>query len=97
VQFKGIIAEKFIDCGYAGSGWELDKSFYDDVPEIIKQLNDYFCDDYIFELDESKIEENTEAWIYLAAKRITPEKRHHGILRAFPDTFTAILTWPNSD
>ena len=68
IEFKGSIAEKFLNFGYAGNGWELDKSFYD-VPEIMKQLTDYFCDEYVFELNGSKIDKNTESWIHLTAEK----------------------------
>ena len=96
VEFRGRILVKFMS-GCIGGGWGYYDSFDDDIPQIMKQLNDYFCNDYTFELDESKLEKNTESWVHLVAKRGKQEQRHHGILRAFPDTFTAILTWPNSD
>ncbi|MCL1806792.1 MAG: DUF1902 domain-containing protein [Oscillospiraceae bacterium] len=96
VEFRGRILVKFISTFGAGYGWEPNESFYDDVPQIMKQLNDYFCD-YVFELDESKMSENTESWVHLIGRRNKPESNHRGILQGFPDTFNAILTWPNSD
>jgi hypothetical protein len=95
VEFTGSIAQKFLCRKYAGSGYELDKSFYDDVPEIMKQLND-FCGNYVFELDESKIDKNTESWVHLVGKRNRPDSDCE-IIQGFPDLFTAVLTWPNSD
>ena len=95
VEFKGSIAQKFLNLGYAGSGWELDNSFYDDVPEILNQLKEFFRN-YVFELDESKIKENTEAWVHLVGKRDKPD-HYSDIIQGFPDTFAAILTWANSD
>lgn len=97
VEFKGGVAEKFVNEGYAGNGWELDSSFYDDIPQIFEQLGDYFCDEYSFELDESRKGKNTETWVHITAKRVKPAQKYHGIIQGFPDIFTAILTWLNSD
>jgi len=96
VEFKGCILAKFMNEQYT-TGWVLNESFYDDIPEIMKQLYDYFCEHYSFELDQSKIDKNIEAWVYLIAKREVVESRYSGILQGFPETFTAILTWSNSD
>jgi hypothetical protein len=96
VEFRGRILVKFMNSRYA-MGWDIDDSFYDDIPEIMKQLSDYFYDDYSFELDQSKADKNIESWVYLIAKRITAKQKHHGLIQGFPETFTAILTWPNSD
>ena len=95
VEFTESIAQKFLCQKYAGSGYELDNSFYDDVPEIMKQLND-FCGNYTFELDESKSGENTESWVHLVGKRNRLDSDGE-IIQGFPDSFTAVLTWPNSD
>jgi hypothetical protein len=99
IEFKGNILNKFLNFGYKGSGWELDISFYDDVPEIIKQLNDYFGEKYNFELDKSKIENNTESWIHLIGRQNESNKPENvfDIIQEFPNKFNAILTWPNSD
>jgi len=100
VEFRGRMLVKFMSgetSPFAGGGWELDATFYDDAPQILKQLNDYFCELYNFELDEEMIKENTEAWVHLVAKRTEKEAKFHGILQGFPNEFTAILTWPNSD
>ena len=101
VEFRGRMLVKFMSgetSPFAGSGWELGATFYDDAPQIMKQLNDYFCDIYNFELDESRINDNHEAWVHLVAKKTEAEKRHSsGIIEGFPDEFSAILTWPNSD
>jgi hypothetical protein len=97
VEFKGNISEKFLNEKYSGSGWELDESFYGDVPEIMKQLQDYFCEEYAFWFDDNKRDKNTESWVYLTGKRIRPAKKYQGILEGFRDTFDAVLTWPNSD
>jgi len=51
VGFKGVILEKFMNFGDEGSGWELDESFYNDIPEILKQLNDYFFRTCIHEIE----------------------------------------------
>jgi hypothetical protein len=96
VEFNENISQKFFCHKYAGNGWKLDKSFYDDVPEIIKQLFYYFCEYYTFELNESKIDKNAESWVFLIGKRNKPDS-YSGILEGFPDVFTAVLTWPNSD
>ena len=96
VEFNENISKKFMNHEYAGNGWVLDKSLYDDVPEIMRQLFYYFCENYIFELNSSKIDKNTESWVYLEAKRIKPDN-YSGILEGFPDLFFAVLTWPNSD
>lgn len=97
VEFKGRILVKFMSAWSAGGGWDTDESFYDDAPQIMNQLNEYFYEDYLFELDKSKIDKNTEAWVHLIGKRNTIESRGTAILQGFPDTFNAILTWANSD
>ena len=96
VEFNEHLSQKFLSNEYVGNGWELDKGFYEDVPEIMKQLCEYFCDNYIFELDENKMEKNTESWVFLVGKRNKPDS-YTGIIQGFPDIFTAVLTWPNSD
>jgi len=95
IEFRGYIFRNFMTHEYA-SRWDLDDSFYDDVPEIMRQLKDFFREDYIFELDQNKIDENTEAWIHLVCKRNKPASGC-SIIEGFPDKFSAVLTWPNSD
>ena len=96
VEFKRYILEKFLNEHYT-TGWVLNDSFYNDIPEIMDQLSNYFCEHYSFELDQSKIDKNIEAWVYLIAKKEIVEPRYSGILQGFPETFNAILTWSNSD
>jgi len=73
VELDEKISQKFLNYGYAGNGWELDNSFYEDASDIMEQLKKYFCNIYIFELDESKLINNTESWVYLVGKKNKPE------------------------
>jgi hypothetical protein len=97
VEFQSDIQDKFINDVYMGSGWALDSDeFQADIPKILSQLNEYFSDEYLFELDTDKTTKNTESWVYLHAKRSRSDTIID-ILSDFPDELKAVLTWPNSD
>jgi len=95
VEFDETITQKFLSYGYAGDGHGLDKCFYDDAPETMKQLCEYVWGNYIFELDENKLHKNTESWVFLVAEK-NKSVRDCGIIQGFPDKINAVLTWPNS-
>jgi hypothetical protein len=97
VEFQSDIQDKFVNDAYMGSGWALDSDeFKQDIPKILSQLNEYFADAYLFELDADKTMKNTESWVCLKAKRSRSDTITD-ILSDFPDEIKAVLTWPNSD
>jgi outer membrane receptor for ferric coprogen and ferric-rhodotorulic acid len=97
VEFQSNIQDKFVNDAYMGSDWALDSDkFKQDIPKILSQLNEYFSDEYLFELDADKTTKNTESWVYLNAKRSRSDSIPD-ILSNFPDELKAVLTWPNSD
>lgn len=97
IEFQSELQDKFVNNAYKGSGWSLDSNgFKTDIPKILLQLNEYFANEYIFELNHDRITDNTESWVYLNGKRSRSDTVTD-ILSGFPNEIKAVLTWPNSD